>query len=74
MEALVLSLIGGVIGILIGVGGTYAINTFSSFTAALTVSYVVIPFAFSGLVGLFFGYFPAYKASKLSPINALRYE
>ena len=74
MEALVLSLIGGLVGIIIGVVGVLMINIFSSFTASLSTAYVLLPFFFSGLVGLFFGYFPAYKASNLNPINALRYE
>jgi len=74
MEALVLSLIGGVIGIFIGLTGVVLMNYFSSFGAKVSVLYIVIPFLFSGMVGLFFGYFPAYKASQLNPINALRYE
>lgn len=74
MEALVLSLIGGIIGIIIGLLGVWAVNTFSSFKAVLSLVYILLPFTFSGIVGLFFGFFPAYKASKLNPINALRYE
>jgi putative ABC transport system permease protein len=74
MEALVLSLIGGLVGIFIGVIGVFMINNFSSFKAILSAGYALLPFAFSGIVGLFFGYFPAYKASNLNPINALRYE
>jgi len=74
MEALVLSLIGGFVGILIGFAGVWAISFFSTFKAIITVFYVVLPFCFAGLVGLFFGFYPAYKASLLNPINALRYE
>ena len=73
-EAMVLSLIGGVIGIVLGLIGIAAIKMFTSFTPVVSLLYVLLPFSFSGLVGLFFGFFPAYKASLLNPINALRYE
>ena len=73
-EAMVLSLIGGIIGIVLGFIGIAAIEMFTSFTPVVSLLYVVLPFSFSGLVGLFFGFFPAYKASLLNPINALRYE
>lgn len=74
MEALVLSLIGGMVGIIIGLLGVQMIKMFTSFTAVVSMFYVIVPFTFSGLVGLFFGFYPAYKASLLNPINALRYE
>lgn len=73
-EALVLSLIGGLIGVILGLVGVWLISTFSSFTAVVSLGYVILPFSFAGLVGLFFGFYPAYKASLLNPINALRYE
>ena len=73
-EALVLSLIGGLIGVIIGLIGVGLVSAFSSFKAVVSVFYVVLPFSFAGLVGLFFGFYPAYKASLLNPINALRYE
>ena len=74
MESLVLSLIGGLIGVIIGIGGSYLVGVFTSMKAVLSLFYIVLPFSFAGFVGLFFGYFPAYKASLLNPINALRYE
>ncbi len=74
MEALVLSLIGGLIGIIIGLIGVETVRYFSSLTPSINLLYILLPFSFSGLVGLFFGFYPAYKASKLNPINALRYE
>ncbi len=73
-EALVLSLIGGLIGVLVGLLGAQLVTHFSSLTAKVSLLYVLLPFSFSGLVGLFFGFYPAYKASLLNPINALRYE
>ncbi|MBE6450901.1 MAG: FtsX-like permease family protein [Alphaproteobacteria bacterium] len=73
-EALVLSLIGGLIGVIIGLIGAWLISAFSSFSAVVSIFYVLLPFTVAGLVGLFFGFYPAYKASLLNPINALRYE
>lgn len=74
MEAIVLSLIGGLVGIITGLVGVEVMKLFTSFTLKIAWAYVIIPFVFSGLVGILFGFYPAYKASLLNPINALRYE
>lgn len=74
MEALILSLIGGLLGVVFGILGVYILPKITSITAVLSTFYVLLPFGFSGVVGLIFGFFPAYKASLLNPINALRYE
>ena len=74
MESLVLSLIGGIIGIVTGLLGVQIMKYFTDFTLIVSMFYIIVPFAFSGFVGLFFGFYPAYKASLLNPINALRYE
>ena len=73
-EALILSLIGGLIGVVIGICCTIILPKVTSISAVLSTFYVLLPFSFSGIVGLLFGFFPAYKASLLNPINALRYE
>jgi putative ABC transport system permease protein len=74
IEAVVLSLVGGVLGILIGVGGAVGLSVVARWP--LTVSPVIVAVAFlvSAGVGVFFGYYPALKASRLDPIDALRYE
>ena len=69
-EAVVLSLIGGIIGIISGFVGVELIKIFSNFKAQISVLYVIVPFCFSGLVGILFGFYPSYKASLLNPINA----
>lgn len=73
-EALVLSLIGGLAGVVLGLIGSSLVGVFSALPAKVSLFYVVLPFSFAGVVGLFFGFYPAYKASLLNPINALRYE
>lgn len=72
IEAIILSCLGGLVGIILGTLGTLAINPF--FPAKVTLSSVLIAFGVSSAVGIIFGVAPARKASKLSPIEALRYE
>ena len=74
MEALVLSLIGGLVGVAFGLIGSYVVGALSSLPASVSFGSVLLPFSFAGIVGLIFGFYPAYKASLLNPINALRYE
>jgi putative ABC transport system permease protein len=74
LEALVLSGVGGLLGILLGVGGAAAVARFSQLPVDVTAGSVLIAFLFAGLVGVFFGLHPARKASRLRPIDALRYE
>ncbi len=74
VEALTLSLLGGMIGIVLGVGGAQFISTGFGWATEVSLMSVLLSFGFSGFVGIFFGYYPAYKASLLNPIEALRYE
>lgn len=74
IESFLLSVIGGVIGVLIGVTGAKAIQIFSEMNIAISGFSIALSLGFSGAIGVLFGYYPAYKASLLNPIDALRYE
>ena len=74
MEAVVLSLVGGVMGILAALSLAFALNSFVGITTVINPEIVLLAFGFSGAVGVFFGFYPARKASALNPIDALRYE
>lgn len=74
VEALVLSMTGGVIGILVGIGGSWGISKVSGLDAAVSIGSILLSFGFSALVGIFFGFYPARSASRLDPIESLRYE
>ena len=73
-EAITLSLIGGIIGILLGVGTSRLLATKMNWPTLTSPSSILIAFFFSAAVGIFFGFYPARKASQLDPIDALRYE
>ncbi len=74
LEALVLSIAGGLMGIFLGLGGALAVARFSELPVSVTPGSILVAFLFAGLVGVFFGIHPARKASRLRPIEALRYE
>jgi len=76
VEAVTLSLLGGVLGIALGLGGSYAIAYFAPWRTLVSVEAVAVAvaFLFSAAVGVFFGFYPARQASRLNPIDALRYE
>jgi putative ABC transport system permease protein len=74
IEAVTLSLIGGIMGILIGASGSIGIALISDWPIIIEVRSVILAFTFSAAVGVFFGFYPARKAARLDPIEALRYE
>jgi putative ABC transport system permease protein len=74
IESFLLSMIGGLLGVVIGIGGAYLMKTFGGMNIAITLSSIVLSLGFSAAIGIAFGYYPAYKASLLNPIDALRYE
>ncbi|NWG46440.1 MAG: ABC transporter permease [Alphaproteobacteria bacterium] len=74
IEALMLSMIGGLIGVVAGIASATAIAVFGSWDVLLQPGSILLAFGFSAATGVFFGYYPAYMASQLNPIEALRHE
>lgn len=74
IEALLLSIVGGLIGIVVGISGSYLFGAFSDMRTVISVSSVLLAFGSAAVVGAFFGYYPANQAAQLDPIEALRYE
>ena len=74
IESLVLSLMGGILGIGIGMVGTLILSSFTKWPTLFSIESILLAFLFAGSVGVFFGFYPAKKASLLNPIEALRYE
>jgi len=74
VEAMTLSVIGGGIGIVLGQTGSIFVSKFANLPVIISPVSILLAFGFSAVVGVFFGFYPAYKASLLNPIDALRYE
>ena len=73
-EAVVLSLAGGLLGVLLSFGVAYILNNYTSQAAYIRPEIVMLAFGFAGVIGIFFGFYPSKKAANLNPIDALRYE
>jgi len=74
LEAVMLSLAGGLVGVIAGVGGSYLFNALGTMRTELVPASIPLAFAAAAIVGIFFGYYPATKAAQLDPIEALRRE
>ncbi|MDV2687348.1 FtsX-like permease family protein, partial [Alkalihalophilus lindianensis] len=74
IEAMMLTLLGGIIGIGLGVGGAYLVSTFAKWPPLVSGKVIIGGVLFSMTLGIIFGLMPANKAAKLDPIDALRYE
>ena len=74
IEAVMISIMGGIIGVALGLGSSSLISRVAGWPVFVSSSSVMLAFVFSGAVGIFFGFYPARKAAGLNPIEALRYE
>jgi putative ABC transport system permease protein len=73
-EAITLSLVGGVVGIVVGVAAAGGLREFMRFATELSPAGILLAFGIAAAIGVFFGYYPARRASRLEPIDALRFE
>lgn len=74
IEALLLSIVGGLIGVVVGISGSYLFGSLSGMRTVVSASSILLAFGSAAVVGAFFGYYPANQAAQLDPIEALRYE
>jgi putative ABC transport system permease protein len=74
LEALVICILGGSVGVALGIGGAWAVSRATDMVVVITFGMVTLAFAFASAVGIFFGFYPAKKAAALKPVEALRYE
>jgi len=74
LEAIVISIIGCLIGLILGIGGAMLVNKLAQATVVISANSILIAFAVAASVGIFFGFYPARKAARLNPIEALRYQ
>ncbi len=74
VEAIIVSCVGGVTGVGLGMGTAWLVGALTVFHTAVQLPSVVLALGFAAAVGIFFGFYPAWRASQLDPIEALRYE
>jgi putative ABC transport system permease protein len=73
-EAVTLSLVGGLLGVVVGIAGAGGLRQFLRFSTELSAAGILLAFGIAAAIGLLFGYYPARQASRLEPIDALRFE
>jgi len=74
VESVILTLVGGVFGIILGSLISFGVSRFANITSQVSIFSILLALTFSSLVGIIFGYYPARRAASLNPIEALRYE